>query len=148
MSTMRRSAAMASNILRSISFCAAESTAVWLAPPAMTIDKTDPSTAHATAAGSEASFAVPADHPAMPGHFPGHPIVPGAIILDHLIAAVIAATRGEIAEIAQAKFLRPLAPGEVCRIAVDTRASPTVRVSCANDAGPVASAVLRLKAAP
>lgn len=116
---------------------------------------TDPTPAPAnTAAASTAravnagSFTVAADHPAMPGHFPGHPIVPGAVILDHLIAAAVKIAGGEVVEIAQAKFLRPLAPGEVCRITVDARALPTVRVAGATDAGPVANAVLRLKAAP
>jgi len=93
-------------------------------------------------------FVVAADHPAISGHFPGHPIVPGAVILDHMIAVASAATGASVAEVAQAKFLRPLAPGEVCSIAVDARALPVVRVACNSDAGPVANAVLRMKAAP
>jgi len=104
--------------------------------------------AAASAYADAATFVVAADHPALAGHFPGHPIVPGAVILDYLVAAAAAATGEEIGEIAQAKFLRPLASGETCRIAVDLRAAPLVRVACGNDAGPVASAVLRLKATP
>ena len=30
----------------------------------------------------------PADHPAGPGHFPGNPIIPGAVLLDELVAAI------------------------------------------------------------
>ena len=30
-------------------------------------------------------FTLSADHPAFAGHFPGHPIVPGALILDEVI---------------------------------------------------------------
>ncbi len=29
---------------------------------------------------------IPADHPALPGHFPGQPLVPGALLLDVLLA--------------------------------------------------------------
>ncbi|MGE0734436.1 MAG: hypothetical protein AB7G15_13660 [Alphaproteobacteria bacterium] len=110
----------------------------------MTDDKTQPPPA--VPGNAITRFVVAADHPAIPGHFPGHPIVPGAVILDHMIAAATSATGMPVAEIAQAKFLRPLAPGEVCRIAVDARAVPVVRVACGSDTGPVANAVLRLKA--
>jgi 3-hydroxymyristoyl/3-hydroxydecanoyl-(acyl carrier protein) dehydratase len=30
----------------------------------------------------EATFAVPASHPSLPGHFPGAPVVPGVVVLD------------------------------------------------------------------
>ena len=29
-------------------------------------------------------FSVPAAHPSLPGHFPGNPIVPGALLLDYI----------------------------------------------------------------
>ena len=30
-------------------------------------------------------LSVPAEHPALPGHFPGRPIVPGVVILDLMV---------------------------------------------------------------
>ena len=61
--------------------------------------------------------AVPADHPALPGHFPGRPIVPGVLLLDRVIAAVLADAPGyTLAGFPAAKFLRPLAGDEAFEI--------------------------------
>ena len=62
----------------------------------------------------EALLAFPADHPAFPGHFPGDPIVPGALLLDEALAVVCAA-RGlayESLYVGSAKFLHPVRPGQ------------------------------------
>lgn len=65
-------------------------------------------------------FAVPADHPCLPGHFPGRPIVPGVVLLEQVIAA-IQAVHGmqESLRLPQVKFLQPLLPGEVARVELD-----------------------------
>ena len=62
----------------------------------------------------EALLTFPADHPAFPGHFPGDPVVPGALLLDRALA-LISAARGhsyEALSVCQAKFLRPVRPGQ------------------------------------
>jgi 3-hydroxymyristoyl/3-hydroxydecanoyl-(acyl carrier protein) dehydratase len=56
--------------------------------------------------------AVAADHPALPGHFPGHPVVPGVVILDCLVADLAARTGARAVGVRRMKFTRPLAPGE------------------------------------
>jgi 3-hydroxyacyl-[acyl-carrier-protein] dehydratase len=61
-----------------------------------------------------ATILVSLDHPAIPGHFPGNPVVPGVLILNELIEA---ASRWlgpdvRIRRLRQAKFLTPLRPGE------------------------------------
>jgi 3-hydroxymyristoyl/3-hydroxydecanoyl-(acyl carrier protein) dehydratase len=33
----------------------------------------------------ERTLTITKDHPALPGHFPGHPIVPGVLVLDEVI---------------------------------------------------------------
>jgi len=61
-------------------------------------------------------LAIPADHPAYAGHFPGHPILPGVVLLDaalHALAVAhgMAAEQG-LAQLKSAKFHSPVTPGE------------------------------------
>lgn len=50
-------------------------------------------------------------HPALTGHFPGNPVVPGVVVLER-VAAALRAWRGERVEKLEAKFMRPLLPNE------------------------------------
>lgn len=57
---------------------------------------------------------ISADHAAYAGHFPGHPILPGAVLLDEALHE-IARSRGiELLRwrISSAKFLEPVRPGD------------------------------------
>jgi 3-hydroxymyristoyl/3-hydroxydecanoyl-(acyl carrier protein) dehydratase len=58
-------------------------------------------------------FCIPHDHPSLAGHFPGRPIVPGVLLLEQAVAAIEAA-HGALGalRLPQAKFARPLLPGE------------------------------------
>ena len=60
-------------------------------------------------------WTVPADHPAFSGHFPGRPIVPGVVLLDHVIRLIEARQDPPAGawQVSQAKFLSPVGPGEV-----------------------------------
>lgn len=63
-------------------------------------------------------FRVPVDHPCLPGHFPGSPVVPGVVILDEVLAA-IAARLGALParlRLAQVKFVQPLLPEQAATI--------------------------------
>ena len=62
-------------------------------------------------------FIIPVEHPSLPGHFPGQPIVPGVVLLDRVIGA-IEASHGVLPplRLPQVKFLRPLLPGQPARI--------------------------------
>lgn len=66
------------------------------------------------------SFAISADHPCLPGHFPGRPLVPGVVLLERVVEAVEAA-HGPLAglRLPQVKFLQPLLPGEEARVELD-----------------------------
>ena len=61
----------------------------------------------------EAVRVCPADHPALAGHFPGNPIVPGVVLLEEVFLAAAAVLGDiELAGFPSVKFLSPLRPGE------------------------------------
>ncbi len=62
-------------------------------------------------------FAIGHDHPSLPGHFPGRPVVPGVVVLDRVVAA-LERVHGPLPplRLPQVKFLQPLLPGEAARI--------------------------------
>ena len=62
-------------------------------------------------------FSVSSDHPSLPGHFPGRPIVPGVVVLDHVLTA-IEALHGPLGtlRLPQVKFVQSLLPGEQAEI--------------------------------
>jgi 3-hydroxymyristoyl/3-hydroxydecanoyl-(acyl carrier protein) dehydratase len=63
---------------------------------------------------SEILLRIPADHPALPGHFPGNPIVPGVVLLAEALRAIEAASgiSLEKCQIGSVKFQKTVAPGE------------------------------------
>ncbi len=66
------------------------------------------------------AFAIGPDHPALPGHFPGRPVVPGVVVLDRVLDAIEAA-HGPLGalRLPQVKFVRPLLPGQAADIVVE-----------------------------
>ena len=48
----------------------------------------------------------------MPGHFPGQPLVPGVIMLQHVAKALRDWRQKRLSRVLEAKFLAPLHPGE------------------------------------
>lgn len=79
----------------------------------------------------EANFTVSPDHPALPGHFPGNPVVPGVVILDEIVQLWLKARPGfRLAGIPAAKFLSVLRPGETCRVRFDAAGEESVKFDC------------------
>jgi acyl-coenzyme A synthetase/AMP-(fatty) acid ligase len=83
---------------------------------------------------------VPADHPVFAGHFPGQPLLPGALLVSEVMEAMarvpaMAARLGTAPTLAAVKFLSPVRPGATLDIALhpETGASRGVRfeVRCA-----------------
>ena len=65
-------------------------------------------------------FSVDPAHPALPGHFPGRPVVHGVLLLEYVLAA-IEAEQGPVdaLRLPQVKFARPLLPGELARVELE-----------------------------
>lgn len=112
----------------------ARATAATAAPPA----GRDPAGPPALA------FTIAADHPALPGHFPGHPVVPGVVLLDHAIQTIGAALNRPLHawRLGSAKFLSPVAPGEPLALAYDAAASGAIRFTVRAGSREVATGVL------
>ena len=56
---------------------------------------------------------IGADHPSLPGHFPGAAIVPGVVILNEILAALTEwCEDSHVTVISAVKFLTPLKPGQ------------------------------------
>ncbi len=74
---------------------------------------------------------IPADHPALPGHFPGQPIVPGVVVLDSLLALLEENRAGAMVNgIPVAKFLRVARPGDLLLLGLDPASAEQVRFVC------------------
>lgn len=95
---------------------------------------------------SAGSFVIGADHPALPGHFPGHPIVPGVVLLDHAVLRIGAALGAHdglrLRGIASAKFLAPVAPGQCVDVRYEHDAGHAIRFLLETGGRAVASGTL------
>ncbi len=62
---------------------------------------------------------IHADHPSLPGHFPGAPLVPGVVILDEVVAALDEWRQdSQLRAIQNVKFLAPLKPEQLFTISL------------------------------
>lgn len=64
-------------------------------------------------------FRIPATHPALAGHFPGNPVVPGVVVLDAVADALERGHGRRIAGFRQVKFVAPLLPEQSAALELD-----------------------------
>lgn len=83
---------------------------------------------------------IPDDHPTAAGHFPGRPIVPGALLLDAVVASIADAQGGIM--IRTAKFLRPLRHGTPLQLRWQEAGSALFRFECLGPDGVVLAGML------
>lgn len=69
-------------------------------------------------------FTIAADHPCLAGHFPGRPLVPGVVLLEQVLHAVEvhAGIEAGALRLPQVKFIAPLLPGQIARVALEGQA--------------------------
>ncbi|HZX71830.1 MAG TPA: hydroxymyristoyl-ACP dehydratase [Rhodanobacter sp.] len=71
---------------------------------------------------------VDAAHPSLPGHFPGHPLVPGVLILEQ-VALALRSWRGQrLTRVLEAKFMAPLLPNQSAQLQLTCSGAETARV--------------------
>jgi 3-hydroxyacyl-[acyl-carrier-protein] dehydratase len=83
---------------------------------------------------------VPTDHAVFAGHFPGRPLVPGAMLLDRVISAAQRGRSQFAARVTQVKFVSSLLPNQRAEI-VWSDDGQTVRFRCEADGVLVAEGV-------
>ena len=95
-------------------------------------------------------LAIPREHPAFEGHFPGHPILPGVVLLAEALAAIEAATGQPLQAwaISYVKFLRPVEPGTALTLAHERLASGAMRFEIRSPEGAVANGTCSLREPP
>src|SRR5262249_32208854 len=70
----------------------------------------------------EAIRIIHANHPSLPGHFPGAPLVPGVVILDEVIATLIEwRQKSQLTGVRLVKFLAPLQPEQAFTISLSAK---------------------------
>jgi 3-hydroxymyristoyl/3-hydroxydecanoyl-(acyl carrier protein) dehydratase len=87
---------------------------------------------------------IAAEHPALAGHFPGAPILPGVLLLDELLRALEQerAHPGRGWRIGAAKFLKPVRPGETLTLEHAAQPNGSISFRISSGAQPVAHGVL------
>lgn len=98
----------------------------------------------------DTQMTLEAGHPAFAGHFPGRPMVPGVLLLDAALHAIIEASGLPVTgcRIASTKFLSPVLPGETLTISYSATANATVRFDIAGPGRAVATGSLVLETEP
>lgn len=88
---------------------------------------------------------VPTDHPSAAGHFPGCPIIPGALLLDALVESIA----GEVpVTLKMVKFLRPISHGTKMELRWQRDGGGRVRFECLVEGEPAVTGSLECHGAP
>ncbi len=78
----------------------------------------------------EAFRTIPADHPSLPGHFPGEPLVAGVLILDEVLSVLREWQKDcELTVIRTVKFLQPLRPEQQFKVCLSTSNGDTTAIN-------------------
>lgn len=71
-------------------------------------------------------------HPSLDGHFPGHPVMPGVVLLERVVLACKTwAPECQVSGLESVKFHRPIRPGDRFAIELQRDSSQRIRFRCA-----------------
>ena len=94
---------------------------------------------------SQSRFVIPQDHPSLPGHFPGQPIVPGVVILDCAMAVLLRdRPTALLAGLDDVKFVAPVLPGAEVSVTCGDSTADRLTFACAVDGRTVLRGRVRL----
>ena len=76
-----------------------------------------------------AALDLSADHPSFAGHFPGYPVLPGAVLLDEALRAIAGARSLDLTQwqVSSVKFLELVRPGDALDLEHDARQPGSIR---------------------
>ncbi len=100
--------------------------------------------------GQERQRQIQPDHPALAGHFPGNPLVPGALLLTELLDMLEqdgCLERGPVT-LTSVKFMRPLRPGEPFTVRWQNLSDQNIAFAVTRDEDRIATGTVRKTAAP
>ena len=86
-------------------------------------------------------------HPALAGHFPGNPMVPGVVILGRVCRAVAEAHGAAVAAVTVVKFHAPLRPAEPFDIGLESAGEGAVGFRVVRGETLIATGAVRIRAA-
>ena len=88
------------------------------------------------------TLTIAAEHPALDGHFPGAPVLPGVVLRDEMVRAVEGGPGAGRWRIGTAKFVRPVHAGETLTLRQERLPNGSIRFSVLRAGEPVAHGVL------
>lgn len=92
-----------------------------------------------------ATFTISADHPSFAGHFPGNPIVPGVVTLDHVVQGLVVRIPGtQLRGFSHVKFLRPVLPAMRVTVNYELKNAMLYQFSCEGNGEVVLTGQLQL----
>jgi 3-hydroxymyristoyl/3-hydroxydecanoyl-(acyl carrier protein) dehydratase len=97
-----------------------------------------------SAAGYTQALRIDAAHPALPGHFPGQPLVPAVILLEQVALALRAWRQQRLVRVLEAKFVAPLLPDETAQLQLTelVASGPRIRFEIRRDGNLLARGVV------
>jgi 3-hydroxymyristoyl/3-hydroxydecanoyl-(acyl carrier protein) dehydratase len=89
------------------------------------------------------------DHPSLPGHFPGHPVVPGVVMMEEVIETLRDCLGRDlvITGLPAVKLSSPLRPGETVTVDIEPESDDTAGFICRVEDRPVAAGTVRFRRA-